>query len=168
MEQNGSEPIAELIEKLGEIKDMPLGPDRDAAYEEAQALFAPAAEEIALLGDHIEVLSAHHPANEHLAMVTKSASTVVTPQPIVPPGLLIKSRRETWKGYWNRKKGQIAIGMTIVAVGLFALNRRNVKLLEDFIHDEDLVGLFEDWSGIINEEERETPLDWRDRQDEID
>jgi hypothetical protein len=53
----------------------------------------------------------------------------------------------------------------IVAAVFFELNRRNIKLLDDFVHDNDLVGEFEDWAEI-EEEQRETPVDWRERREE--
>jgi hypothetical protein len=168
MELNGTDPISELIEKLNEIKLMPAGPDRDAAYEEAQALFAPAAEELTLLGDHIEILTTNNQNGDSTTRTVISRPSVVsTPSTEVPPGLLIKSRRETWRDYWNRKKGTVAIAMTLVAALFFYANQRNIKMLDDFIHDEDLVGEFEDWAQT-EEELRETPVDWRERQDAVD
>jgi len=77
---------------------------------------------------------------------------------------LIKSKTETWAEYWDRKKGSVAIGMTLVAALFFYANQRNIKMLDEFIHDEDLVGLFEDWSET-EEEMRETPLNWREVKD---
>lgn len=72
---------------------------------------------------------------------------------------------EDVKEYWDRNKGRIAVGMTVVAALFFYANQRNIKIIHDFTHDEDLVGQFEDWMGLTYpgaEDERETPLNWKD------
>lgn len=94
--------------------------------------------------------------------MSNSTEPAITPQPKIHT--VYKSRLETWKAYWDRKKGPLLVFTTATTVALLALNYRNVKFLNDFIHENDLVGLFEDWADI-EEELRETPLDWREKEE---
>jgi hypothetical protein len=171
MEMNPTEPIVQLTSLLGEITKMPLGPERDKKWEEAYALFAPAAEELSLLGGQMRVLAERNQNGETLKDFMKKAgidkpvlvTREVTPQPKIRT--LFKSRLESAREYWDRKKGPLAVGLGIALVGMFMLNYRNVQLLDRFIHDEDLVGPFEDWLGLTHPEdaeERETPLNWKE------
>jgi hypothetical protein len=172
MEANPTEPMAQLIAKLGELNKMPLGPERDKKSQEVQELFIPAAEELSILGDTMRVFAERNQNGETLKSFMKKAGidppvvvTRTTPQP-KPFTRIMKSRLETWKNFWDRKKGGLAIGMTLVAGLFFYANLRNIKYLHDFTHENDLVGLFEDWLGIEDEEERETPLDWRELEND--
>lgn len=170
MDVNPTEPIAQLTALLGEITKMPLGPERDKKWEEAYALFAPAAEELSILGGQMRVIAERNQNGETLKSFMKKAGiekpVLITRQP--KPKTFIKSGLESAKEYWDRKKGPLAVGLGIALVGMFMLNFRNVQLLDRFIHDEDLVGQFEDWMGLTNpedEEDRETPLNWKELEE---
>lgn len=171
MDANHPEPIAELIAKLDKAKKLPNGTERERVIKEAEVLFPAAVEELSILGDTIGVFAAQYQNGNvskklSVAKAERGSSTApISSSEVVPPVLLTKSRRETWRDYWNRKKGQVAIVSMIVAAVFFELNRRNIKLLDDFVHDNDLVGEFEDWAQI-EEEQRETPVDWRERREE--
>lgn len=169
MDKNHPEPIAELIAKLDEVKKLPKSPEKERLIKEAEALFPAAAEELSILGDTIGVLAEQYQNGTSIKKKEVSPSTSVVVKPTsseVPPVLLTKSRRETWRGYWDRKKGQVAVGMTLVAALFIYANLKNIKMLDDFIHDEGIVGEFEDWAGI-EEEQRETPSDWRERRSDV-
>lgn len=175
MEKNPTEPMAQLNVLLGEITKMPLGPARDKKWEEAYELFAPAAEELSILRDTISVLAERNQNGESLkSFMKKSGIDTDLPLAIVRPirpqptlRVRIKTGFEAAKGYWDRKKGPIAVTMTVATVFFFMVNQRNIKMLDGFIHDENLVGLFEDWAGT-EEEMRESPLDWREQQEDDD
>lgn len=172
MDKNPIDPMAQLTTIIGEITKMPLGPERDKKWEEAYELFVPAAEELSILGDTMRVFAERNQNGETLKSFMKKAGidppvvvTRTTPQP-KPFTRILKSRLESWKNFWNRKKGGLAIGMTLVAALFFYANHRNIKDLHDFTHENDLVGLFEDWLGLEDEDERETPLDWRELEND--
>lgn len=170
MEMNPVEPMAQLNAILGEIVKMPLGPERDKKWEEAYALFEPAAEELSILGGQIRVLAERNQNGETLKAFMKN-SGITTPVAIIRPvkkkhkfSDALKLSAKSVGNLWDRKKGKIAIGMTLVAALFFWANQRNIKMLDDFTHDNDLVGLFEDWLQITDEGERETPLDWKETE----
>jgi hypothetical protein len=181
MEKNSEQPMEELTALLGEITKMPLGPERDKKWEEAYALFEPVAEELSLLRGTIRVLAERNQNGETLKDFMKQAGVDISPTaaridqmaawPRRSPIDVIQSGFRSVRNLWDRKKGAIAIGMTLTAVLFFYANQRNIKMLHDFTHDENLVGLFEDWLGLVDpqdEEDRETPLNWRDLEDAKD
>jgi len=173
MEMNPVEPMAQLNALLGEITKMPLGPERDKKWQEAYALFGPAAEELSILGDQIRVLAERNKNGESLKTFMKNAGieapVAITRQakPKAKFSTALKLSAHAVKDYWDRKKGKVAIGMTLLAALFFYANQRNIKMLNDFTQDNDLVGLFEDWLQLEDEDDRETPLNWRElREDE--
>lgn len=170
MDINPVEPMSQLIAKLEEAKNLPRGPERSQKIKEAEELFAPAAEELSLLGGTLSILAERNQNGESLKSFMTNQGVVITPQ---PPIMVSRSKTlrvaRAVKGYWDRKKGKIAIGMTLAAALFFWANQVNIKRLNDFIHDENLVGLFEDWLGLVDpedEEDRETPLNWREEEDD--
>lgn len=175
MEMNPVEPMAQLNALLGEITKMPLGPERDKKWEEAYALFGPAAEELSILGGQIRVLAERNQNGESLKAFMKNAgidAPVAITRSTNPPKATfrraLKLSLGSAKDYWDRKKGKVAIGMTLITVFWFMVNQRNIKMLKDFTHENDLVGLFEDWLQIEDEDERETPLNWRELENNHD
>jgi hypothetical protein len=58
---------------------------------------------------------------------------------------LIKSQAETWKEYWDRKKGTIAIIGIATTVALWKLNGHNLKVCRQFIEEKNLTEEFENW-----------------------
>lgn len=168
MEMNPTEPMAQLNVLLGEITKMPLGPERDKKWEEAYALFGPAAEELSLLSDTISVLAERNKNGETLKSFMKQAgidTPVATVIPITRNQSKFQSAVRSIVHIWDNQKGKIAVYATLTAALFFYANQRNVKFLNDFIHENDLVGVFEDWLQIEDEDERETPLDWRDKEE---
>lgn len=170
MEKNPEEPIAQIIAKLEEMKDMPDGPERAKKFkEEVEVLFIPAAEELSLLGDAMRVYAERNQNGETLKSFMKNAG-VDTP---VIRLVQTQSKSKTWfkssvesvKDFWDRKKGGLAVGMIFVAALFFYANQRNIKIIQDFTHENDLVGLFEDWMET-EEEMRETPVNWRELEEE--
>jgi len=144
----------DLNAKLTEMQGVSQGPERERLVEEMYALFEPAAEELHVIADKA------HVSAEYFKNIK------IEPMP-TPDFLIAKPRRPIMAevGYWwNDNKGRIALGMTAIAALFFYANQRNIKMLRDFTHDEDLVGRFEDWLGLEDEDERETPLNWKERQ----
>jgi len=166
MDGHTADPMGQLIAKLEEARKLPKGLERDKRIKEAQELFAPAAEELSILGDTIGSLTETNQNGESLKSFMDNAGVSITAKPT--SSVVAEKPKGSIKSYWDRKKGPLAIGMTIIAATFIALNIRNIKVLNDFLQDENLVGLFEDWMGMTNpedEEDRETPLNWRELEE---
>ncbi|QED11567.1 hypothetical protein PP914_gp077 [Arthrobacter phage Qui] len=166
---NPTEPMAQLGVLLGEITKMPLGPERDKKCEEAYALFGPAAEELSLLSDTISVFAERNKNGETLKSFMKQAgfdtdAPIAKVIPINKNESKLRTFGRSVANIWNSQKGKIAVYATLTAALFFYANQRNIKMLNDFTHDNDLVGLFEDWLQLEDENDRETPLDWRERE----
>jgi hypothetical protein len=168
MDMNPVEPMVQLTELLGDITKMPLGPERDKKWEEAYTLFGPAAEELSLLRDTISVLAERNKNGETLKSFMQQAgidTPIAKVIPITKNKSKLRSVASSIRNIWDSQKGKIAVYATLTAALFFYANQRNIKTLHDFTHENDLVGLFEDWLQIEDADERETPLDWREKEE---
>jgi hypothetical protein len=68
---------------------------------------------------------------------------MTTPQP--KPHTLTKSGLESWKEYWDRKKGTVAVVAIATTFGALALNKHNLKVCRQFLEERGQLEEFEDW-----------------------
>lgn len=68
---------------------------------------------------------------------------MTTPQP--KPHTLTKSGLETWKEYWDRKKGTLVVVFATSTVAAMTLNRHNLKVCRQFLEERGQLEEFENW-----------------------